>query len=150
MTSFDYSKPPHGFDVADLPASLRKTIETAGVWGPNALDAAWSHCKAHNDPPHLHPNDGSERMAAAFFSPVAEWRAAAWAWHDRRRALAVDISEQIGADRFAAPVLLDEMIKWTDAECDEVERYAALPFPRDIDMPAPLQRVLLAEGDRTC
>jgi len=38
----------------------------------------------------------------------------------------------------------------SDADCAEVERYAALPFPRSVDMPAPLQRVLLPEAERTC
>ncbi len=45
---------------------------------------------------------------------------------------------------------LTKTITLTDSECEEVERYAALPFPRSVDMPAPLQYILLAEDDRTC
>jgi hypothetical protein len=78
----------------------------------------------------------------------AKARAAAWAWHDRRHALARDIAVQLGEPDSAA--LLSKMITWTDAECEEAKAYAALPFPRSVDMPAPLQHILLAEGNRTC
>ena len=72
--------------------------------------------KAERDPPHLHPNDGSERMAAAFSSAVAEWRAAAWGWHDRRHALAGRLTLQDAWPR---------CLRWTDAECDQVDRWIA-------------------------
>ena len=129
-----------------------------------ALAAAWAHYKTHNDPPGIQvfvwpkekASDPPTAWCVALRGKVhftafegddgeAEARAAAWAWHDRRRAIVLDIDEQAGAG-FNLAVMLSAALAWADAECAEVEAYAALPFPRSVDMPAPLQRVLLPQG----
>jgi len=56
VARLDRTQPPPGFDVLTLRESLRKTIETAGVWGPNALAAAWAIHEAAHDPPGLTVN----------------------------------------------------------------------------------------------
>lgn len=173
----DYSKPPPGYTAdgqwwSHPPTEPSKLVFLGGyVDGRNiakvapnngALAAAWAHYKAKNDPPGLRTADGwwclaDEDMLLASadggvhhgYADQAAARAAAWAWHGRRHALASDIAAQLG-EPDSAPALLSKMLPWTDAECEEVEAYAALPFPRGIDMPAPLQRILLAEGNRTC
>lgn len=59
----------------------------------------------------------------------------------KRRALAVELAEQLGIPDGGAS-LLDKMSTWTDADCDEAQRYAALPFPRSVDMPDALRRIV--------
>jgi hypothetical protein len=137
-----------------------------------AVAAAWAHCKVKHDPPgcsiglvmsgqgattrgdfvidwgdrqgsSVPAYKGKSQRAGAY----QEARAAAWAWHDRRHALARDIADQIGKSDGAAE-LLAAFLRWTDDECAEVEAYAALPFPRSVDMPAALRRVLLPEPAR--
>lgn len=127
----DYSKPPpeytadgqwwsHPPDEPSKLVFLGGHVDTRNVArvapDDGALAAAWAHYKTHNDPPRLHPNDSSERMAAAFACPVAEWRAAAWAWHDRRHALAARLTLQDAWPR---------CLRWTDSECDQVDRWIA-------------------------
>jgi hypothetical protein len=133
-----------------------------------ALSAAWAHYKAEHDPPGMQVFVWPKEKAsdpptawcvalrgkvhfAAFEGAEGETtaRAAAWAWHDRRRAIAYDIYSRTCGGK-ALTVLMAAALTWTDAECAEVEAYAALSFPRSVDMPAPLQRVLLPEGERTC
>lgn len=126
----DYSKPPPGYQTSgrfwgftgggDVELrSGRDDAPSRSCLGRAALGiaAAWTDYKLHNDPPHLHPNDSSERMAAAFLCSVAEWRAAAWAWHDRRHALAARLP--INADAWP------RCLRWTDKECDQVDRWIA-------------------------
>lgn len=43
-------KPPPGFDISRLPKNLRMTVETAGVWGPNALAEAWRLYEEERNP----------------------------------------------------------------------------------------------------
>lgn len=132
----------------------------------DALAAAWAHYKAERDPPGMWSgqargeHDGGygfanmeadhEHPLDADFERIDDARAAAWAWHDSRRAIVLDIDEQTCSGGKHLGAWLSLALAWTDAECTEVETYAALPFPRGIDMPAPLQRVLLPEGQRTC
>ena len=88
-----------------------------GDWREDfALARAWAHYKREHDPPHLHPNDSSERMAAAFSSPVAEWRASGWIWHDRRHALA-----EHDKRRCSRVVPFSEYLAMTDADCKLAE-----------------------------
>jgi hypothetical protein len=174
----DYSNPPPGHTL-EADRDEHGDIEWDGLHETEvaALSAAWAHYKAEHDPPGLLvdeldpgwsfyvmmdstraslwssslPSPASYPVLAVGgpFSGRPEARAAAWAWHDRRHALARDVADQLG-EPDSATALLSKMLPWTDAECEEVEAYAALPFPRSIDMPAPLQRILLAEGSRTC
>lgn len=153
----DYSKPPPGIDPRAMLLAHR-----GGTWGPREIAAAW----AEHDPPGMTvtvdvatgddvywfaPEPPPGHFATCFpGEPVdneAEARAAAWAWHNRRHALARDIADQIGKSDGAAE-LLAAFLRWTDDECAEVEAYAALPFPRSVDMPAALRRVLLPEPAR--
>lgn len=149
----DYTKPPPGYHV-DLHGDFAA-----------ALALVWSDYKAEDDPPSMwagqargeHPGGygfalmgtDHEHPIEADFERIDDARAAAWVWHDRRRAIAYDIYSRTCGGK-ALTVLMAAALTWTDAECAEVEAYAALPFPRSVDMPAPLQRVLLAEGERTC
>lgn len=167
----DYTKPPPGFDPQALERSLRMTVLTAGVWGPCALAAAWAQHKREYDPPGMQVFVWPKEKAsdpptawcvalrgkvhfAAFTEPEAdacrpdaetEARASAWAWHDRRHAIAYDIYSRTCGGK-ALAVLMAAAIAWTEAECAEVEAYAALPFPRSVDMPQALQRVLLPQA----
>jgi hypothetical protein len=141
----DYSKPPPGYTVGhESEAQWYWVNERRGdvaLGRPAAVAAAWAHYKAASDPPGMDIwREGGGRDDA---------RPWAWAWHDRRQALARDLADQLG-EPGSATALLSKVITWTAAECEEVETYAALPFPRSVDMPAPLQRILLAEGSRTC
>lgn len=129
----------------------------------NVLADAWSHYKQDHDPPGMRVDMGIGVWRFAWKVRHGEWsninnpmwnladaRAAAWAWHDRRRAIVIDIDEQTCSGGKHRAEWMSIALTWTDAECAEVEAYAALPFPRSVDMPSPLQRVLLPEGQRTC
>lgn len=150
----DYTKPPPGYHV-DLHGDFAA-----------ALALVWSDYKAEDDPPSMwagqargeHPGGygfalmgtDHEHPIEADFERIDDARAAAWVWHDRRRAIITDIDEQTCNGGKALAAWLSRALLWTNSECEEIERYVALPFPRSVDMPAPLQRVLLPEGDRTC
>jgi len=137
-TWLDYSKPPPGYHV-DLHGDFS-----------DALSAAWTHYKAERDPP------GSLRCGAVgehcvTFGrglPHFQARSAAWAWHDRRRTIVVDIDDQTCSGGRELAAWLARALAWTEAKCSEIEAYAALPFPRSVDMPQALQRVLLPEAAR--
>jgi len=144
----DYTKPPPGYAAMrhSWHLSTDGTHTGAGAscqtWTQDeTLSDAWGHYKASDDPHGLPVPAWLASSTAG-----AEARAAAWAWHDRRRAIVLDIDDQTcsGGKHLAAWMAL--ALAWTDAECAEVEAYAALTFPRSVDMPAPLQRVLLPEG----
>ena len=86
-----------------------------------ALAAAWTHYKREHDLP------GLEVERCGFGQRTAEqpwWmttdegaeHAAAWAWHDRRHALAGRLTLQDAWPR---------CLRWTDAECDQVDRWIA-------------------------
>lgn len=121
----DFLKAPPGFQVADLPAHLQRTIETAGVWGPNALSVAWAKYKAENDPPGL-PLFSSGRVME-WYGGAAEARAAAWAWYERRLDLAVklerlaDFMLSIGTHTNFNP--WPRGLTWTDEQVAGVERW---------------------------
>ena len=167
----DYSKPPPGY-VEDFARRVGDFGVAVGWWvngrcyktEAKALAAAWAHYKAEHDPPGLTEIFGCGGLVDGgvvrglkfrfgiasdekFYPDRAAARAAAWAWHDRRHAIAVDIEEQTGG-QVDAGALLSKIIAWTEAECTDVEAYAALPFPRSVDMPAALRRVLLPEPAR--
>lgn len=119
-----------------------------------AIASAWAHYKAANDPPGLevfaHPSggavfgyerDGYPEQSPGGWSTQAEARAAAWAWHDRRLALATGWArayESDGDARLLAAVQYtgsdDAMefdnwwprcLTWTDEQVAEVERWLA-------------------------
>lgn len=139
----------------------------------DALAAAWAHYKAKHDPPgcsiglvmsgqgattrgdfvidwgdrqgsSVPAYKGKAQRAGAY----QEAHAAAWAWHDRRRAIVVDVDDQLCSGGRELAAWLASALAWTEAECAEIEAYAALPFPRSVDMPQALQRVLLPEAAR--
>lgn len=174
----DYTKPPPGYRIDEQdgefdwylgddvsPDNGNASVITTEA---EALRQAWEDYKNEHDPPGMQVFVWPKEKAsdpptawcvalrgkvhfAAFEGAEGETtaRAAAWAWHDLRRAIAYDIYSRTCGGK-ALTVLMAAALTWTDAECAEVEAYAALPFPRSVDMPAPLQRVLLAEGERTC
>ncbi len=170
----DYDNEPPGYDV--WVSMGNSGWQTGGVRVADNIADAWSHYKREHDPPGMQVFVWPKEKAsdpptawcvalrgkvhfAAFTEPEpdacrpdaeTEARAHAWAWHDRRRAIVLDIDEQTCSGGKHLGAWMSIAIAWTDAECAEVEAYAALPFPRSVDMPAPLQRVLLPEGERTC
>lgn len=114
---FDYSKPPPGWlegrglvahrpdefgnvALADLDGDVRGGI------GQTAIGLLWVDFKARHWPPGIAP-------PLAIF---AEQLAAAWSWHDRRHALAARLTLQDAWPR---------CLRWTDAECDQVDRWIA-------------------------
>lgn len=102
----DYSKPPLGY-TADgqwwsYPSPRPRHPLNIGPDSPltnvatvapkdGALAAAWSHYKEHRDPPGLAV---MSFRALAMGLPDHEARAAAWAWYDRRLAVA----DRLGAE----------------------------------------------------
>ena len=159
----DYTNPPNGYEINEQwwRAAATQQHRWWGTLGHTGLESAWSHYKSYNDPPEMRvigtgdldqtfdgvrhfflSRTGSAENAVA----RGEARAAAWAWYDRRRAIVLDIDEQTCSGGKHLAAWMSAALAWTDAECAEVEAYAALPFPRSIDMPAPLQRILLPQG----
>jgi len=170
----DYNKPPPGYRIdeqddgewdwsvgGDVPSDGNAHLITTES---DALAAAWAHYKSEHDPPGMwsgqargeHPGGygfalmGSDHghPIEADFERIDDARAAAWAWHDRRRAIVVDINDQTCSGGRELAAWLARAIAWTEAECSEIEAYAVLPFPRSVDMPQALQRVLLPEATR--
>lgn len=158
IAMLDYSKPPlgyrveqgiDGFVVID-PQMVRHSAAMQNLghgWRLDVAEArAWAHYKAEHDPPGL---TVQSFRARALGLPDPKARATAWAWHDRRLAIVVDVDEQTCGGGKDLAAWLTKALAWTDAECAEIESYAALPFPRSVDMPKALQRVILvapAEG----
>ena len=145
----DYTKAPPGYGFSILKPKADQIL------------AMWLRHKREHDPPDMTVAEvesvvpeidgwgftvGNQQWSADWGN--AEARAAAWVWYDRRRAIVLDINEQAGAG-LNLPAMLSAALTWTDAECAEVEAYAALPFPRGIDMPQALQRLLLPRGVHT-
>lgn len=140
VARLDYSKPPPGYRLFGdtgfaAPVGGESTPWVAAQCPRDPLDAAWDHYKAHNDPPHLHPNDSSERMAAAFLCPVAEWRAAAWAWHDHRHRM-IDRGLAFRGVGWASLNPWPRCLTWTDKQVDDVEHWL---WDSTAEMPAVLQ-----------
>jgi hypothetical protein len=153
----DYDKPPPGYaieeDSSDPPsgkhgAYLRDAADKETLWGSEwttwagACAAAWTHARTNNDPLGT-MRCGPLGLYVTFGPGLPQFlsRTDIWVYHDRRRALAIDISDQVG-DTAQASDMLAKAITLTNAECEDVERYAALSFPRSVDMPTPLRRVL--------
>ncbi len=170
----DYSKPPPGYRIDEQdgefdwyvgddvsPDNGNASLITTEA---DALREAWEDYKVENDPPGVwagqargeHPGGyGFGLMEADHEHPldadcerIDDARAAAWDWHDRRRAIVVDIDDQTCSGGRGLAAWLASALAWTEAECSEIEAYAALPFPRSVDMPQALQRVLLPEAAR--
>lgn len=160
-TWLDYTEPPpSNYRCGFCYAGDATSDERAGC-----IVVHWHASKAEHDPPGMQvfvwpkekASDPPTAWCAALRGKVhfaafdgdggeTKARIAAWAWYDRRRAIVLDIDEQTGAG-LDLSVMLSAALAWTDAECAEVEAYAALPFPRPIDMPQTLQRVLLPQGE---
>ncbi len=168
----DYTKPPPGYRVGRNGFSLFaqdgehvRIVTRIASSTAEALAAAWSHYKREHDPPGVEvfvwpkekASDPPTAWCAALRGKVhfaafegdkgeAEARAAAWAWHDRRRAIVLDIDDQTCSGGKHIGAWMAIALAWTDDECAEVEAYAALPFPRSVAMPQALQRVLLPQA----
>jgi hypothetical protein len=142
----DYSWPPAGYT---LHGEHEWSVDSTGYWGSNGTDAdsrkhtgltrAWTHFKANSDPPGLTEIfqcagrvDGKVVRGWKFRFGIASdealypdreaARAAAWAWHDRRHALA----ELLG--RVAASIVREgdawpRILTWADKQVAEVERW---------------------------
>lgn len=142
----DYSKPPPGYRVE---------ADSLGIWGwegggdcfdsvvgeGDARASAWAHYKASNDPPGMwsgqargeHPGgygyalmeSSHEHPLEADFERIDEARAAAWAWYDRRLALAERLSSGLGdrLGRCDGLVLWPVILTWSDEQAAEVERW---------------------------
>lgn len=113
-----------------------------------AVTAAWAHFKAENDPLGMetYSDDGAEEHwcfaanatvalhDAPYHSRVAA-RAAAWAWHDRRHALArmfEQTAEIMGRPAFPSdpdPAWAD-MLTWSDEQVAAAEREVAAMIHR--------------------
>ena len=124
ITQLDYSKPPPGFEAARLPRALRMTIETAGVWGPNAIAAAWAICKVEYDPPGI-MRCGPLALYVTYGPGLPQFmsRSEVWAWHDRRRALAIALDRNGWAGPGDPLDPWPHCLTWTDDQVAEVERW---------------------------
>ncbi len=153
VARLDYSKPPPEYTVEEIPAIERASPRdprwrtcTAGAFAERhtpdeALAVAWIHYRNRNDPPGVEtvPTMG---QGAAFVMPgsplwgdrvaiVLPWvdkypsaRAAAWAWHDHRHALAERGLAYRGRG-WAALAVWPRCLTWTDEQVAEVERWLA-------------------------
>ena len=144
VARLDFSAPPPGAEVAPLPPHLRRTIETAGVWGPRALAAAWTKYKAEHDPPGMETREWTgpdkawvwsvvampERRGLVGAQPAA--RAAAWAWYERRLSLSLHpMMRPIGTSPEGWAWRL--ILTWSDEDVSAAEIWCAeggeLPTP---------------------
>lgn len=100
----DYSKPPTGYRVGHKGFSLYsqdgdyvRIVTRIASSTAEALAAAWARYKAERDPPGM---TVQSFRARALGLPDPEARVAAWAWHDRRHALAarIETGEEYGQD----------------------------------------------------
>jgi hypothetical protein len=169
----DYSKPPPGIHVR------RETLgglvhphtppEMLGwIWhdgepgdatsgervGPEAgergaVDLAWAHYKAENDPPGLLVYNEPEQIPGgvwmvdvlgeggyfADYRSQSEARDAAWTRHDRRHALILTLAAQMAGflDREAAADLLAKALAWTEADCAEMDIFLHTPCPEGVN-----------------
>ena len=137
----DFAGPPPGFQVSTLPVNLRRTIETASVWGPRALAAAWAKYKAENDPPGMstrwaggtYAEPGGRWVWVLFFehngakynlvqdfksAPQDVARAAAWRWYEARVEL-YGILRNLNPPREFWPLILT----WSDQQWIEVHNF---------------------------
>jgi len=107
----------------------------------DALAAAWAHYKERHDPPGMAVHhiswwvDGYLEETGGDGESHAAARVAAWAWHDRRLALAERVEdarfEELGvsasaSDEAARPLRAPSWprcLTWSDAQVAEVERW---------------------------
>jgi hypothetical protein len=86
---FDRKAPPPSFDIDRLPPNLRKTVQTAGAWGPIACAAAWEIHERENDPPgcSLVSTEALAEMRRTWAQSALDredfLRAGRWFWHRR-------------------------------------------------------------------
>jgi hypothetical protein len=117
VARLDYSKPPPGYRIDEQdgefdwyvgddvsPDNGNASLITTEA---DALREAWEDYKAEHDPP------GCDSWSADW--DEAEARTAAWAWHDRRHALAAN----------GLQWLWPACLTWTDDQVAEVEHWLA-------------------------
>lgn len=138
VPQLDYSKPPPGFRISGPPSHSEHTQA--------AIRDAWAYYKTDNDPPGFlvtgdeAADDGSggnaawllpERVLLAGdgyhggYATTSSARTAAWAWYDRRLALAERLRCALG-DRLGRCDGLDfwpVILTWSDEQVAEVERW---------------------------
>lgn len=149
----DYSRPPPGYTVADelegdepsWTVRFDGDVVDSGMTRERAFAFAWELYKAENDPPGMwiesggfaeddlvfwgvgHERDDDNATASTSYGAA---RAAAWAWHDRRHALArmfEQAAEIMGRPAFPsdpAPAWAD-MLTWSDEQVAAVECWLA-------------------------
>jgi hypothetical protein len=113
----DFTKPPPGYRISGPPSQNAQTDA--------AIVGAWGTYKREHDAAHgRHPSSGGPEFA----------RSAAWAWHDRRHALAL----RDKAAHQNVKATMAEYLAMTDADCDVAgkliaadERAAAVRRARD-------------------
>lgn len=139
IARLDFSKPPPLFDPQILPQNLRLTIETAGAWGPNAIAAAWALTKERSNPPGMETREWPGPDKAWIWSVLARpecrgvsgsqsaARAAAWAWYERRLALAERLAGfgDFEAARTGSCPWWPASLFWSDEQVSTVERWMA-------------------------
>lgn len=144
VAQLDFTKPPPGYEPHPFPAGMT-VLETQQMGEAEALAAVWAHFKTHNGPPGMvvqwfrnrigigngewTVSDAKRLVWTRRYDCRDEGRgeARAWAWHDRRHALADRIntaileSVQVDSDVPIWP----RCLTWTDEQITEVEYWLA-------------------------
>ena len=122
----DYSKPPPGYSTWTYKGATLYQAPNGEQIGPRS--AAWAHYKAHNNPPGMRSDSygyGQDTVAQTWWvmhnleADADAARAAAWAWYDRRLALADRLVVQFHEDQRPA---WPHCLTWPDDQVAEVER----------------------------
>ena len=122
----DYSKPPPGYSTWTYKGATLYQAPNGEQNGPRS--AAWAHYKAHNNPPGMRSDSygyGQDTVAQTWWvmhnleADADAARAAAWAWYDRRLALADRLVVQFHEDQRPA---WPHCLTWPDDQVAEVER----------------------------
>ena len=168
VARFDYSKPPPGYAVEhsrrthDFGIRVGWWWKNIERWVAGSLGDAWVHYKGEHDPPGLRTADGwwcfvDEDMLLAATEGVhhgyadrAAARAAAWAWHDRRLALASRLAQpemlpkcprDPAAEAMFGTAVWPSCLTWSDEQVAEVERWL-------VDSTAEMPEVLRGSANR--
>lgn len=144
----DFSQPPPGYWTT---GEARRRALGSGDASPAMVaaitGAAWAHYKARHDPPGFRVSLWESWSPAPAVSTFFTWefeapglviksdaRAAAWAWYERRLALALRFDMGDEVDAHVNPALQDvveaqgwstwpRILTWTDEQVAEVERW---------------------------